>query len=162
MSLTAAGALTRNPHFDVDTHQRSAHSTGTGSEVLPANRFAYTTDEDLQSSILINRHPNRAGTRNIICWRLLTTRSELTSIIVTPHPPCIDMRHPDHCRSITMRLGLETAQKLTRQNGRSDSLEGWNGRNGDNKQIIIQNGEKAWNGSNGLEAMDKGQGRGMA
>lgn len=64
-------------YFDVDTHQRSAYSTGTGSEVYQLNRFAYTTDEDLQSFNIDNRVTRTValGTGNIICWRALTTRS---------------------------------------------------------------------------------------
>lgn len=64
-------------YFDVDTHQRSAYSTGTGSEVYQLNRFAYTTDEDLQSFNIDNQVTRTValGTGNIICWRALTTRS---------------------------------------------------------------------------------------
>ena len=42
-------------YFDVDTHQRSVYATGTGSEVYQLNRFAYTTDEDLQSFNIDNQ-----------------------------------------------------------------------------------------------------------
>lgn len=42
-------------YFDVDTHQRSVYSTGPGSEVYQLNRFAYTTDEDLQSFNIDNQ-----------------------------------------------------------------------------------------------------------
>ena len=102
-------------YFDVDTHQRSAYSTGTGSEVYQLNRFAYTTDEDLQSFNIDNqvtrtvalgdwKHHLLAG----FDYQKLNSHFHYRYASSTPG---IDMRHPDHSQIDNDALGLETAQK---------------------------------------------------
>ncbi|MDU7020135.1 MAG: TonB-dependent siderophore receptor, partial [Enterobacter sp.] len=102
-------------YFDVDTHQRSAYSTGTGSEVYQLNRFAYTTDEDLQSFNIDNQ-----VTRTVVLgdWQhhLLAgfDYQKLNSHFhyrYASSTPGIDMRNPDHSQIDNDALGLETAQK---------------------------------------------------
>lgn len=102
-------------YFDVDTHQRSAYSTGTGSEVYQLNRFAYTTDEDLQSFNIDNQvtrtvalgdwqHHLLAG----FDYQKLNSHFHYRYASSTPG---IDMRNPDHSQIDNDALGLETAQK---------------------------------------------------
>lgn len=102
-------------YFDVDTHQRSAYSTGTGSEVYQLNRFAYTTDEDLQSFNIDNQvtrtvalgdwqHHLLAG----FDYQKLNSHFHYRYASFTPG---IDMRNPDHSQIDNDALGLETAQK---------------------------------------------------
>ncbi|MCU2452535.1 TonB-dependent siderophore receptor [Enterobacter hormaechei subsp. hoffmannii] len=102
-------------YFDVDTHQRSAYSTGTGSEVYQLNRFAYTTDEDLQSFNIDNQvtrtvalgdwqHHLLAG----FDYQKLNSHFHYRYASSTPG---IDMRNPDHSQIDNDVLGLETAQK---------------------------------------------------
>ena len=102
-------------NFDVDTHQRSAYSTGTGSEVYQLNRFAYTTDEDLQSFNIDNqvtrtvalgdwKHHLLAG----FDYQKLNSHFHYRYASSTPG---IDMRNPDHSQIDNDALGLETAQK---------------------------------------------------
>ena len=102
-------------YFDVDTHQRSAYSTGTGSEVYQLNRFAYTTDEDLQSFNIDNQvtrtvalgdwqHHLLAG----FDYQKLNSHFHYHYASSTPG---IDMRNPDHSQIDNDALGLETAQK---------------------------------------------------
>ncbi|HIE4154342.1 TPA: TonB-dependent siderophore receptor [Enterobacter hormaechei] len=102
-------------YFDVDTHQRSAYSTGTGSEVYQLNRFAYTTDEDLQSFNIDNQVTRTVALGD---WKhhLLTgfdyqkLNSHFHYRYASPTPG-IDMRNPDHSQIDNDALGLETAQK---------------------------------------------------
>ena len=100
-------------YFDVDTHQRSAYSTGTGSEVYQLNRFAYTTDEDVQSFNIDNqvtvalgdwKHHLLAG----FDYQKLNSHFHYRYASSTPG---IDMRNPDHSQIDNDALGLETAQK---------------------------------------------------
>ena len=102
-------------YFDVDTHQRRAYSTGTGSEVYQLNRFAYTTDEDLQSFNIDNQvtrtvalgdwqHHLLAG----FDYQKLNSHFHYRYASSTPG---IDMRNPDHSQIDNDALGLETAQK---------------------------------------------------
>ncbi|WP_210231860.1 TonB-dependent siderophore receptor [Enterobacter hormaechei] len=102
-------------YFDVDTHQRSVYSTGTGSEVYQLNRFAYTTDEDLQSFNIDNqvtrtvalgdwKHHLLAG----FDYQKLNSHFHYRYASSTPG---IDMRNPDHSQIDNDALGLETAQK---------------------------------------------------
>ncbi|MEI9868137.1 TonB-dependent siderophore receptor [Enterobacter hormaechei] len=102
-------------YFDVDTHQRSAYSTGTGSEVYQLNRFAYTTDEDLQSFNIDNQvirtvalgdwqHHLLAG----FDYQKLNSHFHYRYASSTPG---IEMRNPDHSQIDNDALGLETAQK---------------------------------------------------
>lgn len=102
-------------YFDVDTHQRSSYSTGTGSEVYQLNRFAYTTDEDLQSFNIDNQvtrtvalgdwqHHLLAG----FDYQKLNSHFHYRYASSTPG---IDMRNPDHSQIDNDALGLETAQK---------------------------------------------------
>ena len=102
-------------YFDVDTHQRSAYTTGTGSEVYQLNRFAYTTDEDLQSFNIDNQvtrtvalgdwqHHLLAG----FDYQKLNSHFHYRYASSTPG---IDMRNPDHSQIDNDALGLETAQK---------------------------------------------------
>ena len=102
-------------YFDVDTHQRSVYSTGTGSEVYQLNRFAYTTDEDLQSFNIDNQvtrtvalgdwqHHLLAG----FDYQKLNSHFHYRYASSTPG---IDMRNPDHSQIDNDALGLETAQK---------------------------------------------------
>ncbi len=102
-------------YFDVDTHQRSAYSTGTGSEVYQLNRFAYTTDEDLQNFNIDNQvtrtvalgdwqHHLLAG----FDYQKLNSHFHYRYASSTPG---IDMRNPDHSQIDNDALGLETAQK---------------------------------------------------
>ncbi|EMQ9923752.1 MULTISPECIES: TonB-dependent siderophore receptor [Enterobacter cloacae complex] len=102
-------------YFDVDTHQRSAYSTGTGSEVYQLNRFAYTTDEDLQSFNIDNQvtrtvalgdwqHHLLAG----FDYQKLNSHFHYRYASSTPG---IDMRNPDHSQIDNDVLGLVTAQK---------------------------------------------------
>ncbi|WP_303756019.1 TonB-dependent siderophore receptor [Enterobacter hormaechei] len=102
-------------YFDVDTHQRSAYSTGTGSEVYQLNRFAYTTEEDLQSFNIDNQvtrtvalgdwqHHLLAG----FDYQKLNSHFHYRYASSTPG---IDMRNPDHSQIDNDALGLETAQK---------------------------------------------------
>ncbi|WP_324286558.1 TonB-dependent siderophore receptor [Enterobacter hormaechei] len=102
-------------YFDVDTHQRSAYSTGTGSEVYQLNRFAYTTDEDLQSFNIDNQvtrtvalgdwqHHLLAG----FDYQKLNSHFHYRYASSTPG---IDMRNPNHSQIDNDALGLVTAQK---------------------------------------------------
>lgn len=102
-------------YFDVDTHQRSAYSTGTGSEVYQLNRFAYTTDEDLQSFNIDNQVTRTVALGD---WKhhLLVgfDYQKLNSHFhyrYASSTPGIDMRNPDHSQIDNDALGLETAQK---------------------------------------------------
>lgn len=102
-------------YFDVDTHQRSAYSTGTGSEVYQLNRFAYTTDEDLQSFNIDNQVTRTAALGD---WKhhLLAgfDYQKLNSHFhyrYASSTPGIDMRNPDHSQIDNDALGLYTAQK---------------------------------------------------
>ncbi|MBJ6567534.1 TonB-dependent siderophore receptor [Enterobacter hormaechei] len=102
-------------YFDVDTHQRSAYSTGTGREVYQLNRFAYTTDEDLQSFNIDNQvtrtvalgdwqHHLLAG----FDYQNLNSHFHYRYASSTPG---IDMRNPNHSQIDNDALGLVTAQK---------------------------------------------------
>ncbi len=102
-------------YFDVDTHQRSAYSTGTGSEVYQLNRFAYTTEEDLQSFNIDNQvtrtvalgdwqHHLLAG----FDYQKLNSHFHYRYASSTPG---IDMRNPNHSQIDNDALGLVTAQK---------------------------------------------------
>lgn len=102
-------------YFDVDTHQRSVYSTGPGSEVYQLNRFAYTTDEDLQSFNIDNqiaktvalgewKHHLLAG----FDYQKLNSHFHYRYASSTPG---IDMRNPDHAQIDEGALGLYTAQK---------------------------------------------------
>jgi iron complex outermembrane receptor protein len=102
-------------YFDVDTHQRSAYSTGQGSEVYELNRFAYTTDEDLQSFNMDNQvtktvtlgewqHHLLAG----FDYQKLNSHFHYRYASATPG---IDMRDPDYSQIHESELGLYTAQK---------------------------------------------------
>ncbi|MCU3019977.1 TonB-dependent siderophore receptor [Enterobacter hormaechei subsp. hoffmannii] len=102
-------------YFDVDTHQRSAYSTGTGREVYQLNRFAYTTDEDLQSFNIDNQvtrtvalgdwqHHLLAG----FDYQKLNSHFHYRYASSTPG---IDMRNPNHSQIDNDALGLVTAQK---------------------------------------------------
>ncbi|EMI3952472.1 TonB-dependent siderophore receptor [Enterobacter hormaechei] len=102
-------------YFDVDTHQRSAYSTGTGSEVFQLNRFAYTTDEDLQSFNIDNQVTRTVALGD---WQLhLLAGFDYQKLNSHFHyryassTPGIDMRNPDHSQIDNDALGLETAQK---------------------------------------------------
>ena len=102
-------------YFDVDTHQRSAYSTGTGSEVYQLNRFAYTTDEDLQSFNIDNQVTRTVALGD---WQHhLLAGSDYQKLNSHFHyryassTPGIDMRNPDHSQIDNDALGLETAQK---------------------------------------------------
>ncbi|HED6269558.1 TPA: TonB-dependent siderophore receptor [Enterobacter sichuanensis] len=102
-------------YFDVDTHQRSVYATGTGSEVYQLNRFAYTTDEDLQSFNIDNQvtktvalgdweHHLLAG----FDYQKLNSHFNYRYATATPG---IDMRDPDYSQIHENALGLYTAQK---------------------------------------------------
>lgn len=102
-------------YFDVDTHQRSVYATGTGSEVYQLNRFAYTTDEDLQSFNIDNQvtktvalgdweHHLLAG----FDYQKLNSHFHYRYATATPG---IDMRDPDYSQIHENALGLYTAQK---------------------------------------------------
>ena len=102
-------------YFDVDTHQRSVYATGTGSEVYQLNRFAYTTDEDLQSFNIDNqvtktvalgdwKHHLLAG----FDYQKLNSHFHYRYATATPG---IDMRDPDYSQIHENALGLYTAQK---------------------------------------------------
>lgn len=149
-------------YFDVDTHQRSAYSTGTGSEVYQLNRFAYTTDEDLQSFNIDNQvtrtvalgdwqHHLLAG----FDYQKLNSHFHYRYASSTPG---IDMRNPDHSQIDNDALGLVTAQKNRlgyQQNGYylQDQIA-FGGLNVlaslrfDNYRSVttnyLQNGDKAW------------------
>ncbi|EQA7355581.1 TonB-dependent siderophore receptor [Enterobacter hormaechei] len=149
-------------NFDVDTHQRSAYSTGTGSEVYQLNRFAYTTDEDLQSFNIDNqvtrtvalgdwKHHLLAG----FDYQKLNSHFHYRYASSTPG---IDMRNPDHSQIDNDALGLETAQKKRlsyQQNGYylQDQIA-FGGLNvlaslryDDYRSVTtnyLQNGDKAW------------------
>lgn len=149
-------------YFDVDTHQRSAYSTGTGSEVYQLNRFAYTTDEDLQSFNIDNQvtrtvalgdwqHHLLAG----FDYQKLNSHFHYRYASSTPG---IDMRNPDHSQIDNDALGLETAQKNRlgyQQNGyylqEQIAFGGLNVlaslRFDDYRSVTtnyLQNGDKAW------------------
>ena len=102
-------------YFDVDTHQRSVYATGTGSEVYQLNRFAYTTDEDLQSFNIDNQvtktvalgdwqHHLLAG----FDYQKLNAHFHYRYASTTPG---MDMRNPDYSQISESALGLYTAQK---------------------------------------------------
>ncbi|MEQ0876632.1 TonB-dependent siderophore receptor [Enterobacter vonholyi] len=149
-------------YFDVDTHQRSVYATGTGSEVYQLNRFAYTTDEDLQSFNIDNqvtktvalgewKHHLLAG----FDYQKLNSHFHYRYASATPG---IDMRHPDYLQIQESALGLYTAQKNRlsyQQNGYylQDQVE-FGGLNllgslryDDYRSVTtnyLQNGDKAW------------------
>lgn len=149
-------------YFDVDTHQRSVYSTGTGSEVYKLNRFAYTTDEDLQSFNIDNqltrtvalgdwKHHLLAG----FDYQKLNSHFHYRYASSTPG---IDMRNPDRWQIDSGALGLSTAQKNRlsyQQNGYyvQDQVE-FGGLNllaslryDDYRSVTtnyLQNGDKAW------------------
>lgn len=149
-------------YFDVDTHQRSVYSTGTGSEVYQLNRFAYTTDEDLQSFNIDNqvtrtvalgdwKHHLLAG----FDYQKLNSHFHYRYASSTPG---IDMRNPDRGQIESNALGLYTAQKNRlsyQQNGYyvQDQVE-FGGLNllaslryDDYRSVTtnyLQNGDKAW------------------
>ncbi|MCK6981638.1 TonB-dependent siderophore receptor [Enterobacter roggenkampii] len=102
-------------YFDVDTHQSSVYATGTGSEVYQLNRFAYTTDEDLQSFNIDNQvtktvalgdwqHHLLAG----FDYQKLNAHFHYRYASTTPG---MDMRNPDYSQISESALGLYTAQK---------------------------------------------------
>ena len=102
-------------YFDVDTHQRSAYSTGTGSEVYQLNRFAYTTDEDLQSFNIDNQVTRTVALGDWqphllagFAYQKLNSHFHYRYASSTPG---IDMRNPDLSQIDNDALGLETAQK---------------------------------------------------
>lgn len=147
-------------YFDVDTHQRSVYATGTGSEVYQLNRFAYTTDEDLQSFNIDNQvtktvalgdwqHHLLAG----FDYQKLNSHFHYRYASTTPG---MDMRH--YSQISESALGLYTAQKNRlsyQQNGYylQDQLE-FGGLNllgslryDDYRSVTtnyLQNGDKAW------------------
>ncbi|MHC9003247.1 TonB-dependent siderophore receptor [Enterobacter adelaidei] len=149
-------------YFDVDTHQRSAYATGTGSEVYQLNRFAYTTDEDLKSFNIDNqvtktvalgdwKHHLLAG----FDYQKLNSHFHYRYASATPG---MDMRHPDYSQIRESALGLYTAQKNRlsyQQNGYylQDQVE-FGGLNllgslryDDYRSVTtnyLQNGDKAW------------------
>lgn len=149
-------------YFDVDTHQRSAYATGTGSEVYQLNRFAYTTDEDLKSFNIDNqvtktvtlgdwKHHLLAG----FDYQKLNSHFHYRYASATPG---MDMRHPDYSQIHESTLGLYTAKKNRlsyQQNGYylQDQVEvgGLNLlgslRYDDYRSVTtnyLQNGDKAW------------------
>jgi iron complex outermembrane receptor protein len=149
-------------YFDVDTHQRSVYATGTGSEVYQLNRFAYTTDEDLQSFNIDNQvtktvalgdweHHLLAG----FDYQKLNSHFHYRYATATPG---IDMRDPDYSQIHENALGLYTAQKNRlsyQQNGYylqdQVALGGLNLlaslRYDDYRSVTtnyLQNGDKAW------------------
>lgn len=149
-------------YFDVDTHQRSVYATGTGSEVYQLNRFAYTTDEDLQSFNIDNQvtktvalgdwqHHLLAG----FDYQKLNSHFHYRYASATPG---MDMRNPDYSQIGESALGLYTAQKNRlsyQQNGYylQDQVE-WGGLNllgslryDDYRSVTtnyLQNGDKDW------------------
>lgn len=149
-------------YFDVDTHQRSVYSTGPGSENYQLNRFAYTTDEDLQSFNMDNqvtktvewgewKHHLLAG----FDYQKLNSHFHYRYASTTPG---IDMRDPDYGQIHDSELGLYTAQKNRlsyQQNGYylQDQVE-FGGLNllgslryDDYRSVTtnyLQNGDKAW------------------
>lgn len=149
-------------YFDVDTHQRSAYATGTGSEVYQLNRFAYTTDEDLKSFNIDNqvtktvtlgdwKHHLLAG----FDYQKLNSHFHYRYASATPG---MDMRHPAYSQIQESALGLYTAQKNRlsyQQNGYylQDQVE-FGGLNllgslryDDYRSVTtnyLQNGDKAW------------------
>lgn len=149
-------------YFDVDTHQRSVYATGTGSEVYQLNRFAYTTDEDLQSFNIDNQvtktvalgdwqHHLLAG----FDYQKLNSHFHYRYASTTPG---MDMRNPDYSQISESALGLYTAQKNRlsyQQNGYylQDQVE-FGGLNllaslryDDYRSVTtnyLQNGDKAW------------------
>ncbi|QLA70240.1 TonB-dependent siderophore receptor [Enterobacter pasteurii] len=149
-------------YFDVDTHQRSAYSTGTGSEVYRLNRFAYTTDEDLQSVNVdsqVTRTVALGGWKHHLLagfdYQKLNGHFRYRYASATPG---IDMRHPDYSQIDSGALGLFTAQKNRlsyQQNGYyvQDQVE-FGGLNvlaslryDDYRSVTtsyLQNGDKAW------------------
>ncbi|MCF8581144.1 TonB-dependent siderophore receptor [Enterobacter ludwigii] len=149
-------------YFDVDTHQRSAYATGTGSEVYQLNRFAYTTDEDLKSFNIDNQVTK---TITLGDWKHhLLTGFDYQKLDSHFHyryasaTPGMDMRHPDYSQIHESALGLYTAQKNRlsyQQNGYylQDQVE-FGGLNllgslryDDYRSVTtnyLQNGDKAW------------------
>ncbi|HHY2936752.1 TPA: TonB-dependent siderophore receptor [Enterobacter roggenkampii] len=149
-------------YFDVDTHQRSVYATGTGSEIYQLNRFAYTTDEDLQSFNIDNQvtktvalgdwqHHLLAG----FDYQKLNSHFHYRYASTTPG---MDMRNPDYSQISESALGLYTAQKNRlsyQQNGYylQDQVE-FGGLNllaslryDDYRSVTtnyLQNGDKAW------------------
>ncbi|MDH6632315.1 UNVERIFIED_ORG: iron complex outermembrane receptor protein [Lelliottia amnigena] len=149
-------------YFDVDTHQRSIYSTGPGANVYELNRFAYTTDEDLQSFNMDNqvtktlelgdwKHHFLAG----FDYQKLNSHFHYRYAANTPG---IDMRNPDYTQVNDGALGLYTAQKNRlsyQQNGYylQDQIE-FGGLNllgslryDDYRSVTtdyLQNGDKAW------------------
>jgi len=149
-------------YFDVDTHQRSIYSTGPGANVYELNRFAYTTDEDLQS---FNMDNQVTKTLELGDWKhhLLAgfDYQKLNSHFhyrYAANTPGIDMRNPDYTQVNDGSLGLYTAQKNRlsyQQNGYylQDQIE-FGGLNllgslryDDYRSVTtdyLQNGDKAW------------------
>ncbi|WP_336210422.1 TonB-dependent siderophore receptor [Enterobacter sp. P82] len=149
-------------YFDVDTHQRSAYATGTGSEVYQLNRFAYTTDEDLKSFNIDNQVTKTVALgdwkHNLLAgfdYQKLNSHFHYRYASATPG---MDMRHPDYSQIRESALGLYTAQKNRlsyQQNGYylQDQVE-FGGLNllgslryDDYRSVTtnyLQNGDKAW------------------
>jgi iron complex outermembrane receptor protein len=135
---------------------------GTGSEVYQLNRFAYTTDEDLQSFNIDNQvtktvalgdwqHHLLAG----FDYQKLNSHFHYRYASATPG---MDMRNPDYSQISESALGLYTAQKNRlsyQQNGYylQDQVE-FGGLNllaslryDDYRSVTtnyLQNGDKAW------------------
>lgn len=110
------GIAQKARYFDIDSHQRSAYSTGNaGNPVYELNRFAYTTDEDLHSFNIDNQI---ARTLTVGDWQhhLLAgfDYQKLNShyhYLYASTTPGIDMRNPDFTQVNEGALGLYTAQK---------------------------------------------------
>lgn len=111
------GIAQKARYFDIDTHQRSAYSTGNAgnANVYELNRFAYTTDEDLHSFNIDNQvtktfalgdwqHHLLAG----FDYQKLNSHYNYRYASTTPG---IDMLHPDYSQITSDNLGLYTAQK---------------------------------------------------
>ncbi|WP_276866714.1 TonB-dependent siderophore receptor [Enterobacter oligotrophicus] len=103
-------------YFDVDTHQRSVYSTGPGSEVYQLNRFAYTTDEDLQSFNIDNQVTKTVALGEwqhhlLAGFDYQKLNSHFRYRYASATTPGIDMRNPDYSQIHTGDLGLYTAQK---------------------------------------------------
>lgn len=156
------GVSQKTRYFDVDTHQRSAYPTGPGSDVYDLNRFAYTTDEDLQSVNVDNQitktvslgewqHHLLAG----FDYQKMNSHFHYRYAAATPG---IDMRSPDYTQIHESALGLYTAQKNRlsyQQNGYyvQDQVE-YGGLNvlgslryDDYRSVTtdyLQHGDKAW------------------
>lgn len=149
-------------YVDIDTRQRSVYATGPGTDVYELNRFAYTTQEDLQSFNIDNQvtktvrlgewqHHLLAG----FDYQKLNSHFHYRYASATPG---IDMRDPDYAQIDESALGRYTAQKNRlsyQQNGYylQDQVE-FGGLNllgslryDDYRSVTtdyLKNGDKAW------------------